>query len=290
MIYLRLAGGLGNQLYQLAAAKNFATLKNDRISLVHDGLSRYASARNSESVRLFSTDFLSDFEDMPKNHLWSTIIDRSRIGRWLPVFGVDDIGFARLSSGSRGVPKGPVFMDGYFQSGWRLDGLMATAMRMRGSLVQPLHLSEESSSTLLLHIRGGDFLKVPLHQVVDLQYYEHAVMEMYKTGKTFDRCLCVTDDVEHASRVIFALKEKVSLPEVVIRTPAQDPLDDFRLIGRHPWRIIGNSTFSWWGALLGRHDGLLISPKQFTRARDRDLCLPFEILLDQRSGWRTMHP
>ena len=290
MIYLRLAGGLGNQLFQLAAATHLSALTNDRVTLVHDGLSRYASARNSESVRLLTSEFLKDFDNLPRSHPWSLLLDRSRLGRWLPVWGVNDATFAQVGSGVRRLPKGSLFMDGYFQSGWRLENLMSAAMRMRGALIQPEHLTDKTSRTLLLHVRGGDFLKVPLHQVVDLGYYDHAVREMIQAGGVFDRCLCVTDDHWHASSLLHALRETVDLPEVVIRMPAQDPLEDFRLISAHPWRIIGNSTFSWWAALLGRHDGLLISPKQFTRERDRDLCLPFERLLDQRSNWRPAHP
>lgn len=290
MIYLRLAGGLGNQLFQLAAATHLSALKNDRVTLVHDGLTRYSSARNSESIRLFAPEFLDGFDSLPRNHPWSLLLDRSRLGRWLPVWGINDASFAQVAAGVRRVPHGSLFMDGYFQAGWRFENLMSVAMRMRGALIHPVHLPDQTSRTLLLHIRGGDFLKVPLHQVVDLAYYEHAVREMTRAGAVFDRCLCVTDDHGHASSLLHALREKVRLPDVVIRMPAQDPLDDFRLIGAHPWRIIGNSTFSWWAALLGRHDGLLISPKQFTRERDRDLCLPFERLLDQRANWRLENP
>ncbi len=290
MIYLRFAGGLGNQLFQLAAATNLSALKKEQVALIHNGVSRYVSARNTESVRLFLPEFLNGFDDLPKNHPYSVILDRTRLGRWLPVWGFNDECFADVNSGMLRVPKGPIFMDGYFQSGWRLESLISVALNMRAALIHPVHFATEISKTLLVHIRGGDFLKVPLHQVVDLSYYEQAVKEMHRTGVTFDQCLCVTDDFEHASRLLKALKEKVSLPEVVIRTPAQDPLEDFRLIGSHPWRIIGNSTFSWWAALLGRHDGLMISPQQFTRERDRDMCLPFERLLDQRSGWQAVLP
>ncbi len=92
--------------------------------------------------------------------------------------------------------------------------------------------------TMGVHYRGGDYLHYPsLHDLCRLDYYEQVVKV-----EGYDKIL-VTDDLP-AARKIAGLNMSCfrGLNEV----------DDMAFLSRCDAAYIGNSTFAWWGAYLGR--------------------------------------
>ena len=88
----------------------------------------------------------------------------------------------------------------------------------------------------------------------------------------------VTDDAAHAQRLLGDVGRKCG---VSFRIAGSDgALSDFERIRRAKYRIISNSTFSWWAAALSRAGGLTVGCDRWTQRRQRAYRLDGEILLN----------
>ncbi|WP_298012828.1 alpha-1,2-fucosyltransferase [uncultured Aquabacterium sp.] len=269
--YLRLAGGLGNQLYQIAALALIAERTGLKPSVVVDGLHRYASARQPDVFRLLAPEWS---KTICRSDLARCLVDGARIGRVLPLFGINDRNFWAAADRSPG--RWPMVMDGYFQVGWSLGHLQRAIDLLGPSSID----SEEVSAAddeCAIHIRGGDFLKVPLHQVIDHSYYSHAVQRAVGSG--WKRFVVVTDDRSHAESTMELVCGASRVIQWRMAAGTSDALLDFERLRRAPARIIGNSTFSWWATALDERRGKTWAPLKFTRERHRDFFLPWEEII-----------
>jgi hypothetical protein len=269
-VYLRLAGGLGNQFYQMAAL----ALVSDELGLdpvvVVDGLGRYAAARQPDVFRLLSPAWS---ESICGSKLASWVVDRARAGRWIPMVGADDRNFWRIID--RPSRSWPLIMDGYFQSGWNL-GKFARALNLLQPRLSPVHGGCENCECAV-HVRGGDFLKVAHHQVIDHRYYARAIELARADG--WARFLVVTDDHAYATTLMNQVCGEFDDLSWRLAPTSSDALIDFEILRAAPARIIGNSTFSWWATALDEAKGRTWAPLKFTLDRDRDFFLPWEVMI-----------
>ncbi|MBC7700862.1 alpha-1,2-fucosyltransferase [Aquabacterium sp.] len=273
MIHVRLAGGLGNQLFQLAAAALVDPTGQACIIPHAAALGRYSAARQPDSLRLLSGSFGSPKSDSPWQKAWNWLIESGRAGRWLMGIGIGDLAsIQNLSFGSR---CNVAILDGYFQKGWT-DARMADAIARLCPLKPLAHASSRVEiDECVVHIRGGDFLKLPAYQVATDLYYRSAIQKAKKTG--YNRFAVITDDQEYAKRFLEKLSEELSEGMVRIVDSSADALSDFDALRAASARIISNSTFAWWAAALDLKKSHTWSPTQFTRDEIRDYFLPWEI-------------
>lgn len=288
MIYVRLAGGLGNQLFQTAAALLLTASEERQIVLVPNGLAKYASVRGLDIARLLDLGRIKGLSIASEDSLGVALIDKLRVGRWLPFMSVTDAKFSRLCGSGESIPS-VLFLDGYYQSGWDVKELLRIADIIKGAVIRFGGEKPRGGEVIGVHVRGGDFLNVPLHQVVDEKYYFHAIKELIEVHGAGRELCCVTDDPDYAAAVLRYSVTRLGLQFSAMGRSSSDLLDDFHRLGAFQFCVIGNSTFSFWGYLLGSGSPsprVLVSPKQFTKRRDRDFLLPGEVLLDARNEWR----
>lgn len=106
-----------------------------------------------------------------------------------------------------------------------------------------------------VHVRRGDLLKKRnrMFAVQSPQYYEQAArLVAERTGA--DRFYMFTDDPAWA-RAEIRLPGRTTL---VSGPEGGSAVDDFRLMARARHIVIANSTFSWWAAWLGERPGSCI--------------------------------
>jgi hypothetical protein len=94
---------------------------------------------------------------------------------------------------------------------------------------------------IFLHIRGGDYVNNPYHDLKLDAYYERAIA-MFPGAHFF----VVTNDVDYAMSRPFMSTLKHTL---VI----ESELDTLYLMSQCAGGICANSSFSWWGAFLNPH-------------------------------------
>ena len=280
MIFTRLAGGLGNQLFQLAAALALRESCGGRVFLGTDSLRRYKVARSFDLARLLQLPSCCLVQ--PNAPSWAAAAERMmalRLGRLLPAAGVNDRNFAHTlarAKASRGART--LWLDGYFQQGWGWPEFVEVhaallPLQRAGLPAPPLHMPD-----CTIHVRGGDFLGSDVHRVVDAAYYSRALGQLLDQRPATRSVWIVTDDKAHATAVRSALT--TTHPALDISWAPDGPggwLHDFALLRGATTRILGNSTFSWWAAALDSERGLTLTPTEWMRGVPRSLYLPWEI-------------
>jgi hypothetical protein len=273
MIYIRLAGGLGNQLFQIAAAAHYSHTLGFPVTLLHDGLSNYRAKRLPTYCKVIADcPWLCQHSfDISTSAL---LFSRLRLGR-IPLNGlcINDRNFLKSSSYWSMLPV--AFMDGYFQTGWTSSFFFDAISTL--SIVQPSVKSSDhvSGREVVVHVRGGDFLSNPQYSVVDSSFYSRCISLAVANG--YEKFSFITDDPVFCSSLIDDLSAQ--FPGIILGIlPQSDVVSDFDLLRIAPARIVGNSTFSWWATVFSL-GGTTWSSPHFTLSSSKPFALPGEIFV-----------
>ena len=117
----------------------------------------------------------------------------------------------------------------------------------------------EAVEAVALHVRRGDKVHIPEVGVCNLSYYQQAI-EKIMERVTNPHFFIFSDDAAWT-------KENVQTPApstyITHNTGSRDA-EDMRLMSHCKHFIIANSTFSWWGAWLGKNPAkIVISPSSY---------------------------
>ena len=173
MIIIRLSGGLGNQIFQFGAGLLLAK-KSGIVKIILDdsALGKYKIKRNNNL--LFFFDLLKfNFEVKFDNIL----ITSARIPKLLPVkFSkypfVNDRNF---QSALKNPNKYFMILDGYFQ-GCLTQENFNDEVKIFKNIFIPNKL--EKKDGCVVHIRGGDFVKLGWSSITPKEYYLNAMEKM----------------------------------------------------------------------------------------------------------------
>lgn len=102
----------------------------------------------------------------------------------------------------------------------------------------------------VMHIRRGDF-RAAGFKMLGREYYIGALRQLEQRGFS-GRIFTMSDDPEVA--------QTIGLPRPSEFIDVEDPLLGMAMFGRFRYQVLGNSTFSFWGALLGRSDSVVVYP------------------------------
>jgi hypothetical protein len=235
-VFVVVAGGLGNQLFQAA----FGVAIRDRFG-----------AR----VR-FLTDY---FQYDP--------YERRLLLPQFPALGFEPASQADVSGGALAregafepsaiealIPAYPrLVFEGYWQAErWFLG--CETAIRAAFALdpVAELRAKAEGlrqAQTIGLHVRRSDYGH---HGLAAVDYYLKAI-EAIRAEIGPVPIACFTDEPNFCRFVFRDVPDLTVAPSNIL-----DPIDDFYLLSACTHFIIANSSFSWWAAWLGRTDGSIV--------------------------------
>jgi hypothetical protein len=273
MIHLRLSGGLGNQLYQLAAASLLSRRSRQPVTVYLEGLQRYDSPRAPDFIKVLApNDWMKPAGDERRSiSRWLSVT--ARAGRVAPIIGVNDGSFLRMLD--RQPSSLPMYVDGYFQHGWTAahfaEALSAMPVQPASAVAQQRLDADET----VVHIRGGDFLKLPKFQVVHAPFYAEAVRQALVQGR--QRFAVITDDPAYANQVCEEVARTIPAASFRVLGRGANAMEDFDTLRGATGRIIGNSTFAWWASALGGSGRPTWSPTRLTVDEPRDFYLPDEI-------------
>jgi len=258
MIVVKLMGGLGNQMFQYAAARALAIESGKDV--VFDKYFLYEHNRSNETftAREFELDIFPNIRCREIGKTLSHICQsRSFINRNLRKLF--------LLFGNR-------YLDGYFQSEdnfvIRRETIISdfTFPELDSRNLDILQQIENAETGVSLHIRRGDYLKKGIfeyHGVLPLNYYESAIKYLKENISASIRIFIFTDDPDWA-KDCFPLENAV----VVEGNVGKNSWKDMALMTHCRHNIIANSSFSWWGAWLNRHpDKTVIAPAKWVKGR-----------------------
>ncbi|TCT03964.1 alpha-1,2-fucosyltransferase [Aquabacter spiritensis] len=269
MIVTRLAGGLGNQMFQYAAGRALALRRGTELRLDLSGLDAPGARAYGLGAFRLTAPAAAAGDLPPARRSWADrLLGRPR--RRLVEASL------RFDPAVIAAPDGTC-LDGYWQSErYFLD--QDAPIRADFTLRAP---PDEANAALLdriagttgicVHVRRGDYAADPqvraVHGTCGPDYYRAAL------GLLIDRlggdltAFVFSDDPDW-TRAHIALP----VPTVYVTHNAADrPHEDLRLMQACRHHVIANSTLSWWGAWLGEKPGTLaVAPTRWFASPDRD--------------------
>jgi hypothetical protein len=281
MVIVKLKGGLGNQLFQYAAARRLShvlqtTLKMDVSYFETQGLRDYslqtfrikeafAGAKELAAVKGPSTRGLRRRifhlrQKLGVGYHWTVIRER-RVGPLNP----------RVMNAS-----GDVYLDGFWQSEKYFKDIRHILVDEM-TVKHPQDAYNCAMSDLMgrvesvsLHIRRGDYVssavQLQVHGVCTLDYYGASASRIAEITKQ-PHFFVFSDDIGWAQQ---NLNLDYPVTYVTDNGPERD-YEDLRLMRQCKHHIIANSSFSWWGAWLGSHpDKIVIAPLKWFGKTDYD--------------------
>ena len=286
-ITISLTGGLGNQLFQLAAGLGLS--KNHQLCLTDAyGKPRVNNRGQAEvlSFQLPSKVIFSDHSKAgwfsskvagyllrvgiaPKKferssffmkglHLISSIIFSTNIKESTRVAFGKNVGFSEFK-----IPSGNTLLIGYFQSyHWVLepevkDLLMSIFPIENQNIIEKFRLLSLIERPLIVHVRLGDYLNQSEFGIPSKDYYSVAIKKLLATEK-YSKIWVFSDDLQGA-KLRIPLDFDVGIRFVgTDEYPSAVTLEIMRLGNGY---VLANSTFSWWAAFLSRNkDVAVVAP------------------------------
>ncbi len=226
MLTTHLRGGLGNQLFQLAAAETIASQTGRSLYLPSSTPSTHHSVKNYFETLLSPWTPLCREMDAP--------------------VVIHEPSYAVQPWNAMLPPDAPVVMlEGYFQNAAYIPDSFGSRLVLPSVSVDP--------SSVFVHVRGGDYVGHPLHDVhLETAYYEWAIKQ-FPSDTHF---LVLTNDIPYARTIPVLSSGSHSILDV-------DELHALAIFRACAGGICANSTFSWWGAYLRPDRNIVVPSKWF---------------------------
>jgi hypothetical protein len=263
LITLYLAGGLGNQLFNYAAARSLADRHNT--DLIIDA-SSFQGAPVDRPCLLDRFAVRGRFRhlngsDPPSpflGRLWRRMREDAlarRVTRRYEDSGYLE-GFERL--GSRVILRGHFINRRFFD--WNeariLKDLAVDLLPSPGPILTRVlaELAQDGPEAVAIHVRRGDFAAPHASWLLlpGIERYYARAIEAIADEVGSPRPWIFSDDLQWAQRLFAESRWPVRLVDDFL-DGATDPLNEFRLMSACPHHIIANSSFSLWAAALGAH-------------------------------------
>ncbi len=270
MIVVRIWEGLGNQMFQYAYARALVAKGQDVRLDMNKAYDRVFAKYKNNAYRQNS---IQNFRiSLPTIDVCAygkyAYLDQNTIIRkvvfWLACHSLWKYRFYEevlqgYSEKSAKLRKN-CYIKGWFQSEKYFQDIRPTLLkeftprkkiRISGYIKRIL----ENEECISLHVRRGDYVRI--HHVLHPIYYKNAIS--YMSGIYHDPVFLVfSDDLEW-------VKRNIPIEGRCIYVNEDGNLKDYEelfIMSRCKSNIISNSTFSWWGAWLNRHeDKTVVAPK-----------------------------
>ncbi|WP_321504100.1 alpha-1,2-fucosyltransferase [uncultured Methanoregula sp.] len=279
MIIVRIIGGLGNQMFQYAvgraiALKNGVELKLDISAFDSYKLHQYG-LNNFNIVENIATE-----AEVKKLTRWKIEVPE----KFKKYYRIFDNSFSHIIPyykqkyvKERDYPFDPnilkiidnTYLDGYWGSEKYFLNIESTIRNdftlKHESDAENIKIADKINRTnsISVHFRRGDYVTDPttnaIHGTCSIDYYYRAIEDVckYVTDPHF---FIFSNDPEW-------VKEHFSIPHPVYLISVNGPernYEDMHLMSLCKHHIIANSTFSWWGAWLGKNkDRRVYTPKSW---------------------------
>lgn len=235
-----LAGGLGNYMFQVAAAYAYSKKFGKSLGFNH---------QESRAVHRPITEYEKNiFKGVDLWHL----PDRNGVRR-----EIIELGFHYNEL--KDLPDNDVLLNGYFQTEKYFkeyeDEIRNLFMSYDVNVKDDIKSILETKNTCSIHVRRGDYLNSPnYHPTQNMNYYMKAIKQMSKDTLF----LIFSDDIA------WCKQNFPDLPEKFVFVEGYQDYEDLHIMSKCKNNIICNSTFSWWGAWLNNNsDKKVIIPSQW---------------------------
>jgi hypothetical protein len=259
MISVYLNGRLGNNLFQYAFC---------RIASIKQNCNFYIPNNRDESISFYSYCSQKTFRYFEMScesnpHYWTGEklfnidygFNDSNI-----IKSVEDINIENVTDGT-------LLVDFYQSDSYLLDYrniIINDWYKFNESIV------EESKDLLnrynideycYIHLRGGDYKTIPQY-FLPISYYVKAINHITEINPKI-KFLVITDDIDEGKKMFPKFDVISNTTEI-----------DFYLISQSKYKIIPNSSFSWWASWLSKNNKITIAPNNWFNYNNGDTFSP----------------
>lgn len=269
-VYIKLSGGLGNQLFQYAIGK-FLALQNS-CDLILD-TNWYQSIPMGSTPRSILIDQLKinakyiDSSGQPEllinspPHNLLKKIFKKKVTKEKNNLAYDP-SLLNLNI--------PIYLDGYWQSYKYFEKIRhilineVTPIKIGAQYEKFIDVLKGSTNSVMLHIRRGDYVSSPsasvIHGTLGMSYYECAIHNIEKNIKN-PIFFVFSDDIDWCRK---NLPKNINVTFIEPYQGYASPIDELYLMKMCQYHIIANSSFSWWGAWLSQNqEKVVYAPKNW---------------------------
>lgn len=281
-VHVSLAGGLGNQLFQIAAA---LSLTSGEI-IVHDYLGNARKRRNNrvdiqgfelpERIQFAPEEQLSRFNLRLLNLLYRSSVEPHKIlnrfmhlpilnviknryfsgivGEKINVIHARDNGYFEIAE-----IRQETLLIGYFQSAYWPQLLEKNGELKKIRISKPsdtkMKKLEPQNKVLAIHVRLGDYVNEPRIGLLQKAYFASNITSILNS-ESVDEIWLFSDNPNQAKEYFPSdVRDRLRI------VPEMDAAETLDLMREANFYIISNSTFSWWGAFLARtKNPLVVAP------------------------------
>lgn len=235
MVMNNICGGVGNQMFQIAAGYALARDNNDKYAINYNIPHHLLQGNTKDKYRATLFKDIPTDNVIPPNH-W-----QEPFHHYAP------------------IPYEPpgMFLNGYLQSEKYFDkykkevkGLFSFPDVVKDRVHKAINKLKDATSKRVvgIHVRRGDYLDNPhIHPTCSVAYYKYAMREFP------DSVFIVATDTPQW------VIENLCSDEVVLCN-SKDELEDMYMLTQCDDVIMSNSTFAWWGTWLNDNDPKVIVP------------------------------
>ena len=264
MIVIKLQGGLGNQMFQYAAGLSAA--HNLKTNLKID-LSWFNNLNEVDTPRFYELDNFNLNQDFIISNQYYFINDplKKRLLSFGKV-GLDSYKEPHFEYDKNFMKiKNNTYIEGYFQTEEYFKNIRTEILKSFSIKNEPSVKSKEiinlahKNESVSLHVRRGDYVTnknaSKFHGLMGEEYYKKAISIINKKIKN-PKYFIFSDEINW-------VKKNFDLPKgSIFVTHNKSGIEDMRIMIECKHNIIANSSFSWWGAWLGRNqDKKVVAPK-----------------------------
>ncbi|MBD8348141.1 alpha-1,2-fucosyltransferase [Dysgonomonas sp. HGC4] len=254
MVQVSLYGGLGNQLFQYATAKNMARLNNAELYLCLDWFNQ--DFKNT-TKRIFDLEYFNI-----KYKRTRSLKPRILSKLWKPCYITEKSPFS-YNQGLLNLRNRNIWLSG----NWSFFSYFDDIKDQLREEMHPKTVNAENklvlqeivnTNSVSVHIRRGDYSSSNLFCILDQAYYLEAIS---KVRECIDNPIfyIFSDDIDFVKKSF--QNENVRIIDI---NHGSDSYMDLYLMSQCQHNIIANSTFSWWAAYLNANlDKMIIAPQKW---------------------------
>lgn len=281
MVYVKVIGGLGNQLFQYATGRSIAIRENAPLKL---DLSWF----NDQQSRMFYldqynivADYVNTVEQVLLKALSKNGFRREPASLALQLFNFETDRYQAIKDHfvfdkRLSETKGSIYLIGYWQS----ERYFKSHKKMiKQELTLNTHVSTmsaelarkiRSGDAVSVHVRRGDYV----NNKANRDYYGECTIDYYLSALRI-----ITETIANPNLFIFSddpewAKQNLRFNynvSYVEHNGEELAYEDLWLMSICDHHVIANSSFSWWGAWLGENPRkLVIAPRVWYRDKNRD--------------------
>jgi hypothetical protein len=272
MIFVKLRGGLGNQLFQYALGRNLAIKNNTNLcldlSVYYNSFERHDYTLRGYELNAFNISanliFPPKIPILPSvaAKRFSNILHKTKVKISKRIVEEKHFQF----DGKVLLSKDSSYINGYWHSEKyfkEIEQNLRKELVLKEQLIKSVdefakRITETES--ISLHIRRGDYLTntwaQSTYHSLPLSYYQKAV-EIIQGNSAPMHCFIFSDDPQW-------VKENIKLHSKITFVTGNKNYEDLHLMSLCKHNIIANSSFSWWGAWLNQNSSKkIIAPKNW---------------------------